>query len=176
LALEKEPRRNAEGLIVNTSLSPDCRIVYVRKSIWRGKEQDPKTPNAKRDVDVPEMLARLLCEYAASKTGYIFSASSGRPLQQRNVLRALHTTGKKVGLHAFRRFRTETLRRARVPEDLTTMWLGHSKQTVTDLYASGLQKDEAWRQEWCDRVGSGFSLLGYVGLQNVVSIDSEKAA
>jgi len=122
------------------------------------------------------LLARLLQKYTANKSGYLFATSSGRPLIQRNVLRALHATGKKIGLHAFRRFRTETLRRARVPEDLTTLWLGHSKKTVTDLYASGLQKDEAWRREWCDRVGLGFSLLGYDGLQNVESIDSEKAA
>jgi integrase len=88
----------------------------------------------------------------------------------------LHATGKKVGLHAFRRFRTETLRRARVPEDLTKLWLGHSKQTVTDLYAIGLQKDEAWRREWCERAGLGFSLDGLLGLQNVVQIDSVEAA
>ena len=159
-----------------TDLSPDCRVLHVRRSIWHGREQDPKTPNAVREVDIPELLARVLQKYTANKSGYLFATSSGRPLIQRNVLRALHATGKKVGLHAFRRFRTETLRRARVPEDLTTLWLGHSKKTVTDLYASGLQKDEAWRREWCDRVGLGFSLLGYDGLQNVVSIDSEKAA
>jgi integrase len=159
-----------------TDLSPDCRVLHVRRSIWHGREQDPKTPNAVREVDIPLLLARVLQKYAANKSGYLFATSSGRPLIQRNVLRALHATGKKIGLHAFRRFRTETLRRARVPEDLTTLWLGHSKKTVTDLYASGLQKDEAWRREWCERVGLGFSLLGYDGLQNVVSIDSEKAA
>ena len=27
-------------------LSPDCRVLYVRRSIWHGKEQQPKTPNA----------------------------------------------------------------------------------------------------------------------------------
>ena len=101
---------------------------------------------------------------------------SRQPLQQRNVLRALHATGKKVGFHAFRRFRTETLRRARVPEDLIRLWLGHSKQSVTDLYASGLERDEAWRREWCERAGLGFSLVGLLGLQNVVQIKSEDAA
>jgi hypothetical protein len=119
-------------------------------------------------------LARLLREYA-NNSGYVFATKSGRPLGQRNVLRALHATGKKVGLHVFRRFRTETLRRARVPEDLTTQWLGHSKKTVTDFYAGGLQKDEVWRREWCGKVGLGFS-VGLLGPQNVVSIDSEKAA
>jgi integrase len=118
----------------------------------------------------------LLREYVAGKSGYLFPTKSRGPLQQRNVLRALHATDKKVGFHAFRRFRTETLRRARVPEDLTKLWLGHSKQTVTDFYASGLEKDEAWRREWCERAGLGFSLNGLLGLQNVVPIDSAEVA
>jgi integrase len=127
-------------------------------------------------VDIPEQLAQLLRELVAGKSGYLFAAKSGRPLQQRNVLRALHATGKKVGLHAFRRFRTETLRRARVPEDLTRLWLGHSKQSVTDFYAGGLEKDEVWRREWCERAGLGFSLVGLLGLQNAEKTDSAKAA
>jgi hypothetical protein len=43
------------------------------------------------------------------------------------------------------------------------------------LDAGGLQKDEAWRREWCDKVGLGFS-VGLHGLQTVVEIDSQKAA
>lgn len=157
-------------------LSQGCTILHVRRSIWRGREQAPKTANAVRVVDIPEQLAQLLREYIAGKAGYLFAAKSGRPLQQRNVLRALHATGKKVGLHAFRRFRTETLRRTRVPEDLIKLWLGHSKQTVTDLYAGGLERDEAWRREWCERAGLGFSLVGLLGPQNALPIDSAKAA
>jgi integrase len=159
-----------------TDLSPDCRVLHVQRSIWHGQEQQPKTPTAVREVDIAEPLSLLLREYVNGESGYLFAAASGRPLQQRNVLRALHATGKKVGFHAFRRFRTETLRRARVPEDLIKLWLGHSKSTVTDFYASGLSKDLAWRREWCDRVGLGFSLVGLLGLQNVVPTDSEKAA
>src|SRR5258708_36651398 len=109
------------------------------------------------------------------KPRYLITDKTGSRVGQRNVLRARHATRKKGGLHSFRRFRTEALRRERVPEDLTTMWLGHSKQTVTDFYASGLQKDTAWRREWCDKVGLGFS-VGLHGLQKVVSNDSEKAA
>jgi integrase len=157
-----------------TDLSSDCRVLHVRRSIWGGQEQEPKTPAAVREVDIAEPLSRLLREYVSGKSGYLFATKKGRPIQQRNVLRALHATGKKVGLHSFRRFRTETLRRARVPEDLTKLWLGHSKTTVTDFYASGLSKDLAWRREWCDRVGLGFSLVGLLGLQNVVPTDSGK--
>jgi integrase len=114
-------------------------VLHVRRSIWEGQEQEPKTPAAVREVDIAEPLSRLLREYVDGKSGYLFATKSGRPLAQRNVLRALHATGKKVGLHSFRRFRTETLRRARVPEDLTKLWLGHSKNTVTDLYRQGVE-------------------------------------
>jgi integrase len=168
--------RIGEALAVKpTDLSPDCRVLNVRRSIWHGQEQQPKTPKAVREVDIPELLAQALRVFVAGKSGYLFATSSGRPLGQRNVLRALHATGNKVGFHAFRRFRTELLRRARVPEDLIKMWLGHAKDTITDYYASGLINDLAWRREWCERVGPGFQ-LGYIGLQNVVAIDSVKVA
>ena len=159
-----------------TDFSQDCRVLQVSRSIWHGQEQAPKTLSAIRVVDIAEPLVPILREVVAGKSGYLFSVKSGRPLQQRNVLRALHATGKKVGLHAFRRFRTETLRRARVPEDLTRLWLGHSKQSVTDLYAAGLANDEAWRREWCERAGLGFSLAGLLGLQKAEEVLSEVAA
>jgi integrase len=169
--------RIGEALALKTTdLSPNCRILRVRRSIWHGREQEPKTPNSVRVVDIAEPLARVMHEYVANKSEYVFSTRNGGPLQQRNVLRVLHATGKKVGFHAFRRFRTETLRRARVPEDLTRLWLGHSKQSVTDLYASGLENDEAWRREWCERVGLGFSLNGLLGLQNAEPMKSVRVA
>ena len=160
-----------------TDLSPDCRMLFVRRSMWRGQEQEPKTPAAIRVVDMPEPLAALLREYAADKSEYLFpTLKTNRPLAQRNVLRALHATGVRVGFHAFRRFRAQNLRRARVPEDLTRFWLGHAGRTITDLYAAGLQHDEAWRREWCDRVGLGFALVGLRWATNVVSVDSQQAA
>jgi len=164
----------ALGLKV-TDFSPDCRLLHVRRSIWGNKEQAPKTPNAVRVVDVAEPLARLLRDEIAGKEGYLFATSTGTALQQRNALGWLHEA-KRVGFHAFRRFRTETLRRARVPEDLIRLWLGHAKPTVTDLYADGLKNDSVWRQEWCERAGLGFSMNGLLGLQNVVQIDSVKVA
>jgi integrase/recombinase XerD len=169
--------RVGEALALKTeNLPPDCRVIRVRSTLWAGHEQSPKTPNAIREVDVPELLARHLRAHVGNRTGYLFPTASGKPMCQRNVLRALHATGKKIGLHSFRRFRTETLRRARVPEDLTKLWLGHSKESVTDFYAGGLQNDLAWRQEWCERAGLGFSLDGLRGLQNAVPLVRAKAA
>jgi len=168
--------RIGEALALKVAdLAPDCRTIQVQRSVWHGQEQAPKTPNAVRSIDVPEVLAALLQEYARGKAGYLFATASGRPLSQRNVLRTLHGLAGKVGFHAFRRFRTETLRRARVPEDLVRLWLGHAERSVTDAYANGLREDLVWRREWCERVGLGFQ-LGYNGLQNVVQTDSVKVA
>lgn len=89
---------------------------------------------------------------------------------QRNVHRAAG-----VGLHAVRRFRTETVRRAGVPEDLIDLWIGHAPRSVTDLYANGLKNDHAWRREWSDKVGLGFS-VGLYRASNEVSLVLEQAA
>lgn len=170
--------RIGEALALSRSdLSPDCRLLKVTHSIWHGKEQEPKTPAAVRVIDIPEALATLLREYVADKAGYLFTTRKGqRPLGPRNVLRALHDTGVRAGFHAFRRFRTETIRRAGTPQDIERLWLGHASATVTDLYARGLRLDEAWRREWCERAGLGFALNGLRGLQKVVEISSAKAA
>ncbi len=85
---------------------------------------EPKTFNALRVIDIPEALAKILRKCFAGRNGYLFSTAQGRPLQARNVLRVLHSTGKRVGFHAFRRYRTAVLRKGQVPEDLITLWLG----------------------------------------------------
>jgi integrase len=98
--------RIGEALALKTqNLSPDCRVIRVRATLWNGQEQPPKTPNAAREVDVPELLAAHLRAHVANKSGYLFPTASGKPLGQRNALRALHSTGRKIGLHSFRRYR-----------------------------------------------------------------------
>jgi integrase len=154
--------------------SSDCRVLSVRRSVWRSKIQSPKSEAALREVDLAEPLARLLRAYVASKRGYLFATRSGQPLEQRNVLRMLHTI-QKVGLHSFRRFRAEVLRRAGVPQDLFDYWMGHSDRNLADLYAGGLDKDYVRRSQWSEQAGLGFE-LGYFGLQDVKPSDLEKAA
>jgi integrase len=54
----------ALGLRV-TDFGPNCRVLHDRRSIWRGREQEPKTSNAVRVVDVPEALASELRNFLA---------------------------------------------------------------------------------------------------------------
>ena len=62
-----------------TDLSPDCRVLCVRRSIWHGQEQEPKTPAALREVDIAEPLSQLLREYVVGKSAYLFGTKTGRP-------------------------------------------------------------------------------------------------
>jgi hypothetical protein len=70
----------------------DCSTIYIRQAIWRGKEQDPKTDAAVRDVDVPKELAAMLAEFIGDrKDGFLFRSASGKSLSplQRAGWRAL---------------------------------------------------------------------------------------
>ena len=152
--------RIGEGLALKPEdLDEECRVIHITRAIWRGKDQLPKTPAAIRDIDIAESLAAMLREYVAGVPAgrYLFATASGKPMSQRSVLRILHAR-HKVGFHAFRRFRASVLRKARVPEDLIQLWMGHASKSVTDDYARQLQQDLPFRREWAERVGLGFSI------------------
>ena len=36
---------------------------------------------------------------------------------------------------------------------------------MTGFYAGGLTRGEAWRREWSERAGLGFSLVGHLGYE-----------
>jgi hypothetical protein len=124
-------------------------------------------------IDIPEVLAAVLRTYISGLGGYVFATADGKPLQQRNVLRVLHKR-KRVGFHAFRRFRLAWLRKNSVPHDLERFWMGHAETEVGDLY-SKLKYDVSFRQEWAERIGLGFELV-HVGTQNKVVVETEKVA
>jgi len=123
---------------------------------------------------VPGTLAWALWGYSGGRSGYLFATATGRPLLARNVLRVLHGTGKRVGFHAFRRYRAAVLGKPRVPEDLITLWLGHAR-TLTDRYAAQLREDKQYRGEWCAQAGLGFSVVP-MSHNKVVSVGAANVA
>ena len=151
----------------HSTISLDCQTIYVRKSVRRRVEQDPKTVNAVRDIDVAPELANAIKRYIAgqdfTRSTYLFQ-TRGKPLPHRNVLRdSLHPILKKMGrqkcgFHIFRRFRASWLRKNRVPWDLEKMWMGHAHKDLTDQYAEQLREDMQYRRKWCDKIGLGFNL------------------
>jgi integrase len=162
-----------------TDFKDDFLTFTVNQSVWRLQTQIPKTANAVREIDLPSSLTAYIKAYAGDrKSGLLFESGSGKPLNQRNVLRDglgkirrdlnLEQDGK--GFHAFRRFRTAHLRKNRVPWDLEKLWLGHANRDVTDKYAEQLKDDKEWRKEVAEKTGLGFALptsdpsIGLLGL------------
>jgi integrase len=145
----------------HTTISADCKIIHVRKSVWRGKEQEPKTDNAVRDIDVQPSLAAMLKEFIGSRTsGWLFQTKAERPLSQRNVMRdSLHKL-KVPGFHVFRRFRVTHLREQGTPEDILRFWIGHADKSITDRY-SKMSKRIQTRKEWAEKAGLGFNLPAF---------------
>jgi hypothetical protein len=132
-----------------------------------------ETSNALRVVDIPEALAIVLRSFVAGISGRLFATAHGEPLQQRNVLRVLHRV-QHVGFPAFRRFRLTWLRKNGVPKDLERFWMGHAPAELGDLY-SKLKDDVAFRQQWAERVGLGFS-VGTLGTQKSKTVEIAKVA
>lgn len=173
----------------HTTISEDCRTIYVRKSVFGQNEQPPKTAAAIREIDLDPALAAYIKEYIGDrKEGWLFPSDTGKPLLQRNILRdSLHSievgrkalqtyrkvngkqikhilfpaiqgvTGKKIGFHAFRRFRATHLRAEGVPEDFVQFWLGHKEKTITDRYSKMKERLEL-RKQWAEKTGLGFQL------------------
>jgi integrase len=72
--------RIGEALGVKAAdFGPNCRVLHVRRSIWRGKEQEPKTPYSVRVIDIPEVLARELRDYLSDVSDYLFATVQGKP-------------------------------------------------------------------------------------------------
>ncbi|MDQ1409143.1 MAG: hypothetical protein QOJ41_878 [Acidobacteriaceae bacterium] len=77
---------------------------------------------------------------------------------------------KKDGklFHSFRRFRSEVLRKNRVPWQLEKQWLGHASRDISNRYAEGLSDDLQWRKQVAQQTGLGFSIpLGQPGQLSV---------
>ena len=113
------------------------------------------------------------------KSGYVFCAEDGEPLDQSNILsRVLHPIltgdentpgivvningknfqGVKAGAHIFRRFRNSHSRASNVPTGLLKYWMGHSrKQDMTDVYDKS-SEDAAWRAQVAEQIGTGFTV------------------
>ncbi len=172
-----------------STISEDCSTIYIRQAVWRGKEQDPKTDAAVRDVDVPKELAALLSEFVGDRReGFLFCSTSGKPLSSRNVLRdnlhpaLLALKQPRAGFHCFRRFRESVLQMSDARNLLIDYWMGHENRDMGTRYAKQLIENIEWRKEWAEKVGLGFKLpslplgIGQLGQLFEAKTQSAKAA
>jgi integrase len=85
------------GLRVNHFIR---NAVTVDQSVWPGAVQEPKTPNADRQVDLDSSVADWLRAFIVDrKEGYIFQGATGTSIHQSNFLgRSLHPILAKLGI------------------------------------------------------------------------------
>ena len=140
-------------------LDLDHGVIYVRRSVWRGHEQTPKTENAVRQIDIDPALANTLRDYVGNgDRSLLFESRNGTPLSDVNIRnRVLAPLLKKLnipraGLHAFRHSRVTMLRKHGTPGDLQKQWIGHSNLRTTDRY-SHTDEELEYRRAVAEKVG-----------------------
>jgi integrase len=142
----------------------DGGSVRVEQEIWNGRVMEPKTPNAKRVVDLHPDVADLLKQFIGNRvTGFVFQTRSGKPVTQANLLkRELHPVLEtlaitKRGFHSFRRFRNTYLRKSGCPDGLVKFWMGHAGRDMTDRY-DRVREDVEFRKDVVKSMGVGFDV------------------
>lgn len=124
-----------------------------------------KTCAAKREIDLHPDIAEFFRCYREANSNLLFHTEPGTPhlygnledrwLTPRLVKMGLDEDG--MGWHSFRRFRKTWLRGTRCLEDVSSFWMGHRPQTMSEIY-SHLHEELELRLQEAERVGYGFDL------------------
>ena len=126
----------------------DGESLNVNQSVWHGKEQEPKTDNAKRTLALSPQLVFLIWEQIARQTKkkleYLFTSKKGTPWDMDNFReRGLHPLLDSLGIpmagfHAFRRFNVSLLDALRIPRLTIKERSGHASigDFTIDVYGT----------------------------------------
>jgi integrase len=116
-------------------------VVRVRRSMWNGKPQTPKTSNSYRSVDVQPYVTEMLRGHLTGRTsGLVFMSRRKTPLRNCTVLnKQLHPLLRRInvergGMHAFRHFRVSFLVQNETPIEVIKRWVGHGSEEMIRRY------------------------------------------
>jgi len=189
LAKAEEPHRTLFWLAAETGmragelcgLSVDDvdltrKLVRVRQSAWRGKLQEPKTPNAVRTFSLsPQLVQHLvafLLKWRPNETRLLFVTRKGTPWDPNLVVkRKLHPLLAELeiaraGLHAFRHTNSSLMDRLGAPLKVRQERLGHSDPRLTlGVYTHVASEDDARVAERLGELLSGIPCRSLPELQ-----------
>lgn len=124
-----------------TDIDFDRCIIHVRRSVWEGKQQSPKSRNAYRSIDVQPSVIEMIRRHLNGRTeGLVFQAKNGMPLRNNNVLKwGLHPVLEKLGIreggmHGFRHGRVSFLVEHNAPVEVIKAWIGHGSEGMIRRY------------------------------------------
>lgn len=116
-------------------------IVKVRRSMWEGAAQAPKSTNACRAIDVQPYVTEMLKAHLAGRTeGLVFMSRRRTPLRNTTIVgKHLHPLLRRLnlargGMHAFRHFRVSFLVQNETPVEIIKKWIGHGSEEMIRLY------------------------------------------
>jgi integrase len=140
----------------NTIWDRENRVILVRKSVYRGQLQLPKTDAAIRDVDLSTPVQNMLIEFAKGRQPgeFIFATKTGKPLEPSHVQRFITKKNGVPGAHALRRYRLTWLEEQGCPRGLEAFWMGHSNGDMRGRYDKTAQ-DLEFRRKQVERIGTG---------------------
>ena len=129
------------------------QLVSIRRSVWRGKFQSPKSENAVRVLALsPGLVAHIagfLRRWTPNERGLLFATRNGTPwdanlLVKRKLYPLLDSLGiERGGLHAFRHANSTLMDRLGVPMKVRQQRLGHSDSSLTlDVYTHAVGEDD----------------------------------
>lgn len=113
------------------------RVVHIRRSVWRGKVQTPKSVGSQATLPIPEVLSTLVHTYLGDRQGFLFLNSRGNPFIAENVVRQelvpiLDALGiSRCGFHAFRHTHTSLLLATGATPKVAQAQLRHSDARMT---------------------------------------------
>ena len=142
----------------------DRRLLHVRRSVWRGKLQTPKSTNSEAVLPIPESLAIIAKNFLGNRQGFLFLNARGKLFIAENVVRqalvpvldALKIP--RCGFHAFRHTHTSLLLSTGAAPPVTQAQLRHSDARITLGIYGHIIGDE--HREAVERVASVLDLNG----------------
>jgi integrase len=143
----------------NTIWDRENRVILVRKSVYRGQLQLPKTDAAIRDVDLSTPVQNMLIEFAKGRQSgeFVFATKTGKPLEPSHVQKFITNKNGVPGAHALRRYRVTWLETQGCPRGLEAAWIGHSNGDITARYDKTAE-DREFRRKQVERIGTGLEL------------------
>jgi integrase len=158
--------RVGEALAINRGLKgslysswdSDRAVISIKTTLVKGKvSPQPKTDAGNREIDLHPTVNDFLKRSNLPKEGFLFQNSLGDRARVETLYSQLEDLGLDTGFHAFRRFRATHLESQNVPRSLTSYWLGHSSNSITDRYIK-IGQDLQTRKDWAQKAGYGFEL------------------
>jgi integrase len=138
----------------------DNSLLAIRTSLWRGREQKPKTASSIRMVDLSTPVNEMLAIYATNKHSgdFLFATKRGTPYTSHGLHQQALIPLGIPGFHSMRRWRVSYLKMIGTPETLLKAWIGHSSGIDITARYDKSAGDKEWRQTWANKCGIGFDL------------------